>query len=113
MGKYSFKYVLRRYDKLPTLPFLLVGYKESVTSIPFKMNGIMACTAFLEHITTVNRYTKLGWIDETEAMKEEFDRLERQKEAVPNKKIKKDKKDDKMEFNSPAKSARRRVKSEK
>lgn len=105
--KYPFDYVLRRYDKIATLPFMLVAYNETVTSIPYEMDGVSACTAFIKHKTTVDRYTKLGWIDETAAMKKCFDKKTKPNVSVENKSVEKEKKDGTIEFSSPAKPKRR------
>ena len=59
------KYVLRRYDKDPKLPWLFVGYTEQVTSVCYEMDGKRAATLFLRSRNSRDRALKLGWKDET------------------------------------------------
>ena len=59
------KFVLRRYDKDPNLPWLMVGYTEQVTSVPFEMDGVKAPTLFVVSPHTRDRALKIGWKDET------------------------------------------------
>ena len=80
----SSRYVLRRYDKSPTQPWLMAAYTEQVTSVPFEMDGIVAATLFVRDKFTRERALKIGWKDETErynAIMAE-DKLRKQKEEA-------------------------------
>ena len=78
------KYVLRRYDKSPNLPWLFAAYTEQVTSVAFEMDGVIAATLFIKNPHTRDRAVKIGWKDETErynAIMAE-DKLRKQKEEA-------------------------------
>jgi len=68
-GKDNFNFVIRRYDKNPNLKIRVGGYDEVTTSMPVEIEGVVACTAFLNSENVFKRFLKLGWIDETEKYK--------------------------------------------
>lgn len=69
-GTYNF--VLRRYDILPINHQKVHGYDETARSRKIAFQGKVAHTLFLKKKNTVDRCTKIGWIDETKAW---FDEL--------------------------------------
>ena len=98
----QFNFALRRYDKLHTLPLVMVSYTESITSVSFSVDGVEACTLFVRDEFTRDRALKYGWKDETESVRQEIEK--RKSKNITSE----DKKDDKMEFNSPAKRRSRK-----
>ena len=72
-------FCLRRYDKVPNLPILLVGYTEQVTAIPFELNGLLAATLFVKNVHTKDRALKMGWKDETEAYRKQLELQNKEK----------------------------------
>lgn len=72
-------FCLRRYDRVPDLPILLVGYTEQVTAIPFDLNGSLAATLFVKSVHTKNRALKMGWKDETEAYRKQLELQNKEK----------------------------------
>lgn len=80
----SSRYVLRRYDKSPTQPWLMAAYTEQVTSVPFEMDGIVAATLFVRDKFTRDRALKIGWKDETERYNAiiEKEKMEKEKQEA-------------------------------
>ena len=62
-------FILRRYDKVPTIPFRVHGYQEQARSVPFDVNGITACTLFIKQKGTRDIALQSGWKDETEKVR--------------------------------------------
>ena len=60
------KYVLRKHNVNPDLPWYFAAYNESATAMPTEFNGKRSATIFLNDPNSVSRATKLGWIDETD-----------------------------------------------
>ena len=64
------EFVLRRLDRDPGIPFLIVGYDESTESVPATHpDGQLANTLFLNSPHLAKRHAKLGWIDVSEQWK--------------------------------------------
>lgn len=60
--------VLRRFDRLHTMPLRFAAYDVNLSAISYVIDGVRACTLFFpkgrDH--AANRALKLGWIDETD-----------------------------------------------
>ena len=87
----SLVFVLRRYDRNPEISWLFASYRETVQSTKTNLNGIEACTIFIESEFARTRALKLGWKDETElynkSIEEELKKHEEEKSAKVNKKV--------------------------
>jgi len=63
--------VLRRYDRLHTMPMRFASYDVNLKAISYELGGVLACTLFFpkgrDH--AADRALKLGWIEETEKWK--------------------------------------------
>ena len=68
----GWKFALRRHDRHPNVNQVVHGYNETVTSIPFCVDGVFAPTVFLKDYNTVLRNIKFGWKDETALMMKEL-----------------------------------------
>lgn len=86
-GKDNFKFVIRRYDKNPNLKIRVGGYDEVTTSMPVEIEGVVACTAFLNSEHVFKRFLKLGWIDETERYKEWISRSRTDQDTEQEKQV--------------------------
>ena len=64
----GWKFALRRHDRHPNINQVVIGYNETVTSVPFSVDGVFAPTVFLTDYNTVRRNIKFGWKDETSAV---------------------------------------------
>jgi hypothetical protein len=65
-------FILRRYDKVPTIKFIEYGYNERVESVPFEVDGKVANTLFIRDQGTRDRCLRKGWKDETEVVRSFF-----------------------------------------
>lgn len=61
----SFRFVLRRYDFDHDFPLVENTYDESCASRSIEIDGVRAATMFVATEPFRERYTKLGWLDET------------------------------------------------
>lgn len=69
-------FILRRYDKNPTIKFIEYGYRERVTSVPFEVDGKVANTLFIRDRGTRDRCLRKGWKDETDMVRSFFQKTE-------------------------------------
>lgn len=78
------KYILRRHDKSPDLPWLFLSYTGQVTSVPYEMDGVRAPTLFLGNKYARDRALKLGWKDETDRYNAiiEKEKMEKEKQEA-------------------------------
>lgn len=82
----TWSYALRHYSLHPTLPRVFATYTEQTTGRPTNINGKIATTIFLNTKPARDRAVKEGWVDESDLIRNYF---EKQNDKDNDKKTKK------------------------
>jgi len=69
MNEHTANFILRRYDRNPQISYVIAGYTERATSIPFEVSGVLANTMFIRDKGTRDIALQSGWKDETQMVR--------------------------------------------